>query len=413
MTIQRTMPPAAAPLRWRDLWNGLIGVFRGERYLRKFEDEIKAYFEVKHVFPISSGKAALFLILRSLKSLSPEKHEVLIPAYTCFSVPSAVVKAGLKLALCEIDRSTLNLDPKLLESVIKNDTLCVVPAHLFGNPSEMNEINRIAKAKDIFVVEDAAQAMGGLYQGRKLGTLADVGFFSLGRGKNITCGSGGIIVTNSDRIASCIKESYSEIEKPAFYEVLKELLKALAMKIFIHPMLYWLPSKLSFLRLGETLFYKDFPIMRLSGVQAGILRNWRERLEESTHIHLERTALFSKELQLFRAKDGMTPYLRLPIIAETRELKEKVIGRSREQGMGISTMYPTPINEIKEIRNRLNGREFASAKFVAERLFTLPTHHFVEERDVRRISALLNEEPFGQSFGRSREPGYPRADKNG
>ena len=99
MNIQRTIPPAAAPIELKSLLHGLSGIFMGYKYRGKIEGEIKRYFGVKHVFLASSGKAALAVILLALKSLS-NKKEVLISAYTCFSVPSAIVKAGLKVSLC-------------------------------------------------------------------------------------------------------------------------------------------------------------------------------------------------------------------------------------------------------------------------------------------------------------------------
>ena len=76
-----------------------------------------------------------------------------------------------------------------------DETLCVLAIHLFGIPANLDRIKKLCRKKDIFIVEDAAQAMGGEYKGGMLGTIGDVGFYSLGRGKNITCGSGGIIVT--------------------------------------------------------------------------------------------------------------------------------------------------------------------------------------------------------------------------
>jgi dTDP-4-amino-4,6-dideoxygalactose transaminase len=103
MKIQHTIPPAASPVNLNDLLHGLVGVFSGKKYLKKLEEELKDYFNVRHVFLVSSGKAALTIILRALKSLAPEKNEVLIPAYTCYSVPSSIVKADLKTSLCDIE----------------------------------------------------------------------------------------------------------------------------------------------------------------------------------------------------------------------------------------------------------------------------------------------------------------------
>lgn len=114
MKIQRRIPPATAPLFWKDLGHSLVGIFSGQRSHERLKAEVREYFGVRYVFLVSSGKAALTLILLALKAVSP-KEEVLIPAYTCFSVPSSIVKAGLKVALCDIDPSPWNLSKNLFK----------------------------------------------------------------------------------------------------------------------------------------------------------------------------------------------------------------------------------------------------------------------------------------------------------
>ena len=161
MKIRRIIPPAAAPVDLKALFYGVAGFFNEEEYLKRLEREVRDYFNVKHVFLVSSGKAALTVILNALKSLSPERDEVLIPAYTCFSVPSAIKKAGLKVALCDIDTKTFDFQQGLLKKAINKKTLCVMPNHLFGIPSDVKGIIDVCKGKGIFVLEDAAQAMGG------------------------------------------------------------------------------------------------------------------------------------------------------------------------------------------------------------------------------------------------------------
>ncbi|MCG3116105.1 MAG: DegT/DnrJ/EryC1/StrS family aminotransferase [Candidatus Manganitrophus sp. SA1] len=398
MKIQRTIPPAAAPLDWRDLGRGVTGLFSNRVSARRVEAEMKAYFGVKHLFLVSSGKAALTLILLALKSLSP-KREVVIPAYTCFSVPSAVVKAGLDVALCDLDASTFDFDYRLLESAVNEKTLCVIPSHLFGIPSEMDRVNTICREKGVYVVEDAAQAMGGAYKGGKLGTLGDVGFFSLGRGKNITCGSGGIIVTNSDLIAEAIRRHDHGLEAPQMGETLGELLQLILMALFIRPVFYWFPAGLPFLKLGETFFHRDFPVKRLSGAKVGLLRNWRERLERSNQKRAETAAYFREHLQLKTSKKENIPYLRLPILMNRREERDRLYALSRKQGYGLSLMYPAPINEIEEIKDDFKGSDFPVAKKMAETLLALPTHPYLSERDKREICALLARESPSQDLG--------------
>src|SRR6266850_4621412 len=110
MRIGRTLPPAATPIGVRAIVSGVCGIFRGRRELDRFRSELKEYFGVKHCFLVSSGKAAFTLILLALKELFPHRDDVLIPAFTCYSVPSSVVRAGLRIRLCDLRPDSLDLD---------------------------------------------------------------------------------------------------------------------------------------------------------------------------------------------------------------------------------------------------------------------------------------------------------------
>lgn len=390
MKIQRTIPPSAPPLRLVNFSHSLRGLFGGHNYLKELENSLREHFGAKHIFLVSSGKAALTLILEAIKALSPEKQKVLIPAYTCFSVPSAIVKAGLDVSLCDIDPPTLDFDYCQLEKAIDNSTLCVIPSHLFGIPSDMDRVIALAKAKGVYIVEDAAQAMGGSYNGRLLGGIGDVGFFSLGRGKNISCGSGGIIITNSDMIASEIYNRYTLLQTITRAESLRTLLGLALMAIFIHPMLYWFPAGLSFLGLGQTVFHKDFPIKKLSDSKAGLLKNWRSLLEQSNLTRKETAAWFIKKMQLNSSYSDAIPYLRLPLLLDSREERDRLFALSQRSGLGLSPMYPTSVNTIEEIQEMVIDQTFPAAATVADRLLTIPTHHLLSEEDKMRILNVLN-----------------------
>src|SRR5439155_14221538 len=128
------------------------------------------------------------------------------------------------------------------------------------------------------------QAMGVESQGRCLGTIGDVGIFSLGRGKNITCGSGGIIVSNSDQMAEAIGQQYRRLAVPRLFEALKGFAQVALMAAFVRPRLYWIPAAMPFLKLGQTIFPKDVKLKRLSGMNAGTLHNWRHHLMRSNRV---------------------------------------------------------------------------------------------------------------------------------
>jgi len=390
MKIGRTVPPAAAPLGWRDLCHGVAGALSPNGSLRAREDEIRREFGVPHVFLVSSGAAALTLALTALKTISP-RREVVIPAYTCFSVPAAILKAGLRPVLCDINPSTFDFDHVLLERAVGKDTLCVIAHHLFGVPSDVQRTRAFCRARGIFVIEDAAQAMGVMADGRKLGTVGDVGIFSLGRGKNITCGSGGVVVTSRDDIAAALAPRYKTLPSPTWLESSKDLVRLFVLTIFIRPRLYWIPASLPFLRLGETVFPKDVVVRRLSGFKAGLLRRWQTHLAQSNQIRSKTAGYFGKRIPGRPGSDGSHPYLRLPIFAATPHEKQRLYASSQTRGLGLSVAYPTPVSDIPEVRAAIDGRQFPAARRVAASLLTVPTHHWLTPRDKQAIAELCRD----------------------
>ena len=390
MRVRRTLPPAAVPLGFQDIWNGFKGFLAGRQYVQELERDIREYFGVKHVFLTSSGKASLYPILKTLKSLRPERSDVLIPAYTCFSVPSAIVAAGLNVALCDIDKKSFDFDRKSLCKKITENTLCVIPDHLFGIPSRLDDLIGICRKKDVFVLEDAAQAMGGKSGGRFLGTVGDAGFFSLGRGKAVTCGSGGIIVTNSDGIGAAIKKEYDRIHYPSRAETLIEWVKAILLNIFIRPCLYWVPASMPFLKLGSTLYDTNFPVRRLSSMQAGLFVRWRPRLAKAMSIRKDQAGQLNRRLNIIEPSYlSAIAYVRFPVILDSGERKKLISQAAEQRGLGITRMYTAAVNEIPQIAHHFSGLDFPSARFVADRLITLPLHQYVNDRDRDEIVRLV------------------------
>ena len=390
MRIGRTVPPAAAPLGWNDIGHGIRAALRPDAAIRALEDDFRRAFGVRGVFTVSSGTAALTLALKALGSGSP-RRDVVMPAFTCFSVPAAVIAANLRPVLCDIDPATFDFDHARLAQTVNRQTLCVVAHHLFGVPAAIDRIRAICGPHGALVVEDAAQAMGVEVGGRRLGTLGDVGIFSLGRGKNITCGSGGIAVTDDPGIASALAREHARLRPPSPLEQLAEFARIVTMTIFIRPSLYWIPAALPWLGLGRTIFPKQIALRRLAGMQAGLLRNWRRRLADSNRVRAATASYFSRRLHVGPASAGSHPLLRLPIVAASADEKARLCRLAARRGLGVSIGYPTPVNEIPEIRSAFAGQRFPSARRVAERLLTLPTHHWVSDHDKEAIAELCRD----------------------
>lgn len=384
MRIRKTTPPAAAPIGFQDLLSGLRGCLEPgvvERRRMEFRD----YFGTEHVFFLSSGKAALFLILSALKK-SGNRRKVIIPAYTCFSVPSAVRKAGLDIVPCDILPETLDFDPAQLGRLCDDNTLCVVPTHLFGIPSDVPRVREIAGKNGAYVVEDAAQAMGVSRDGKKPGTAGDVGFFSFGRGKNVTCGSGGMIVTSSSSIAGKIRTLCDSLGRETIGESARTFFGTCFMRIFLSPSLYWFPRGLPFLKLGETEYHEDFPVFRIGRLKAGLLKGWKERLERSNDARKAATRRYIETLGLKKEGgiySGETPCLRFPVYL--RDLPGKETACESFGHLGISPMYPAPVHRIREIQDRFGGSTYPSAEKIVSTLVTLPTHPLVSESACNRL----------------------------
>ncbi|GAB7026164.1 DegT/DnrJ/EryC1/StrS family aminotransferase [Geotalea toluenoxydans] len=398
MRIGRSIPPAAAPISLVDLLNGIRGLFNGQREIERFENELKEYFGVKHCFLVSSGKAALTVILEALKELSPGREEVVIPAYTCYSVPAAVIRAGLKIRLCDIDAGNLGFDCSKLASLLeKRRTLCLVPTYLYGLPCQMERIKGMARDWGTLVVEDAAQAMGSEVDGIKLGCVGDVSFFSLGRGKALSTVEGGIIITDRDDIA---RPLHRQVEKLPPYSLARNMMlivHALALFLFLRPSLFWLPKSIPSLGLGKTVFDPGFDLYGMSPFQAGLAGKWGmkiSRFRMARRQLVNRWQALTNAHRFFRGltgQDSSADLIRFPVSIADESFKEKVLNESERSGLGIMGGYPASVNRIEEIAHLFHGETYPAAEKAARELVTFPVHPLITSRDAVTIEKFVKE----------------------
>ncbi|MBP9837339.1 MAG: DegT/DnrJ/EryC1/StrS family aminotransferase [Proteobacteria bacterium] len=170
----------------------------------KFEEQIGKYCHAKYAIGVSSGTDALLLSLMALEIKSGD--EVITSPYTFFATAGSITRAGAKPVFVDIDPVSYNLDVNKLEAAITPRTKAIMPVHLYGQCSEMDEINAIAKKYNLAVVEDAAQAIGAKYKGKIAGELGTVGCFSFFPSKNLGCfGDAGLVTTNDEKLAYQLK----------------------------------------------------------------------------------------------------------------------------------------------------------------------------------------------------------------
>lgn len=171
---------------------------------RTFEKHFSEYCGCGYCIGTGNGLDALTIILLAYKELGimAEGDEVIVPANTYIATILAIINAGLKPVMCEPDIHTCNIDPDKIENLITERTRAIMAVHLYGLAAEMDRINAIARKYSLKVIEDAAQAHGALYNGKRTGNLGDAAGFSFYPGKNLgALGDGGAITTNDSRLA--------------------------------------------------------------------------------------------------------------------------------------------------------------------------------------------------------------------
>ena len=172
--------------------------------VEQFEAEFADYSETAHCVGISSGTSALSLVLRAA-GIGPG-DEVIVPAHTFIASALGAVHAGATPVLCEVDPATGLIDPEAARAAITSRTAAIVAVHLYGQMCDMDPINEIAKSHGLFVLEDAAQAHGALYKGRRAGSLGAAGAFSFYPSKNLgALGDGGAVCTGDDELAARLR----------------------------------------------------------------------------------------------------------------------------------------------------------------------------------------------------------------
>ena len=169
------------------------------RYIKDFEEQFSRYCGVRFGVATTSGTTALHLAFAALGI--GKGDEVIMPTFNIASTAFAALYCGARPVFVDSQKDTWNIDPQRIERVITRRTKAIVPVHIYGHPCDMDAIMRIARKHKLIVIEDAAEAHGAEYRGWKVGGIGDVGCFSFYGNKIITCGEGGMVVTDNKKWA--------------------------------------------------------------------------------------------------------------------------------------------------------------------------------------------------------------------
>lgn len=394
----RYVPPAGSPIRPGDLVAWTKQLFSNRDARADLCAALQTQLGVRHCHLISTGRAALTVILKSMRRLSPQRDVVIVPSYTCFSVPASVIKAGLTPRIVDVDPATLDYDWFQLDLAIDRRVLAVIATNLYGLPSDLPRLSLLVREAGVFLIDDAAQALGGAVGGRPCGTWGEAGLYSFDKGKNVSAIEGGVIVTGSEELNVAIDAELESVRRSATTRVAGSLIKLAAYVAFMPPSRYWIPNGIPQLRLGTTPFDVTFSLEAYSRTLAALALTMLDRLGEFTAHRRRAAGILTARLEQFpeltlpRPGERAEPvYLRFPVLLADGEARRQALKALNAAGIGATGSYPTSIADIPALRGvTADARApLTGGRSVASTILTLPTHPHVSDVDLERIADIL------------------------
>ncbi|OYU70474.1 MAG: aminotransferase DegT [Alphaproteobacteria bacterium PA2] len=332
------------------------------RFIADFEAAFAEFCGVKHAIAVNNGTTALHLALVAL-DLGPG-DEVLVPDLTYIASANAVRYCGATPVFVDNDPRTFNLDPDLLEAKITPRTKGIIPVHLYGHPVDMDPVMEVARRHNLFVLEDAAEAVGATYKGRRVGGIGDCATFSFFGNKIITTGEGGMVTTNNDVLAQKLRLYRSQGMDPTRR--------------------YWFPV------VGYNY--------RMTNIAAAIGLAQMERIED--HLAMRQRVAAGYQDRLARYSDILTlpvsenwaghVYWMYTVLINQPDLKSRDMVIETLDQAGIESrpiFYPM---HVMPPYAELEG-DYPNADWCSERGINLPTHGGLSEADLDRVVSVLIE----------------------
>ncbi len=334
-------------------------------YVERFESSFAKYCGCDYGVACNSGTTALHLALASLGIENGD--EVIIPTFTMIATPNAVTYTGARSVLVDSELDTWNIDVSIIESKITPKTKAIMPVHTYGHPVDMDPVNELARKHGLKVIEDAAEAHGAEYKGRRTGSLSDVGCFSFYANKIITTGEGGMIVTNDKEIAEKAK---------------------------------WLRAH-AFGRGGKHFYHEAVGFgYRFSGLQAAFGLAQLERIDEFVSNRRKNARLYNSLLSVLGNKISLPPeapwakniYWMYSILIENSFgiSRQELMDRLATKGVESRTFfYPVHVQPIYSAQHA--AEEFPVADELSKKGINLPSSNSMTEEEVRYVCKCIVE----------------------
>lgn len=334
--------------------------FAGGPEVEAFEQDFAAYCGTSEAVGVGSGTAALEIVLRAL-GVTPH-DEIILPANTFIATAEAVALAGAKPVLVDVDPHTANMDPEKFADAITSHTRAVIPVHLFGQPAHMTDIAAIAKERGLFILEDASQAQGATWEGRRTGSLGHAAAFSFYPSKNLgACGEAGAVTTDNPELAERVRMIRDHGSQRKYHHEL--------------------------LGMNERM---DGLQGALLAVKLRYLDEWNDRRRERADQY--RQLLADHDISTITELPQAHGVEHLFVVRLPESQRDAVAEALKERGIGTGVHYPLPIH-LQPAFAELPYHEgaFPVSEQLAREMLSLPMHPYLTSDEVSYVVQSLVE----------------------
>lgn len=333
--------------------------FAGGPFVKEFEDAFAQYCQCTQCVGVGSGTDALWMALLGL-GVGPG-DEVITVTNTFIATAEAITYCGAKPVFVDIEEETCNMDPNLIEAVITPNTKAIIPVHLFGQMADMDPIMQIAQKHKLYVIEDASQAHGAEYKGKRAGSIADAGCFSFYPGKNLGAyGEAGAVVTNNEDLANNMRMLRDHGQSKKYH----------------HAMVGW--------------------NCRMDGFQGAVLNIKLKHLDGWTESRRKNASIYNRGLAgadgcilPYEADVSKHVYHIYPIRVQNRDAMMQSLG---EKGIASGIHYPVPLH-LTEAYASLGYKkgDFPVAEKVADELVSLPMFPELKQEQIELVCSEVKQ----------------------
>ena len=365
-----------------------------DSYVIKLEEKLSSMFDRKYVVLTGRATTAIFV---GLKSLRLKNKSTILPSTVCPDPLYAVLYNNLKPIFCDVNLFDYNMNVDSLSEIISSKTGAIIPVHLFGQPADMDQIMQLAKDFHAYIIEDAAQALGGKYKGKKVGSMGDLSILSFR--KIMDTGGGGAILTDDKKIAEeCRKIMKVMPQPPNFREEMYDYYK----RIF-----YAAQDLLKITGKAKSIFdlmphiFKEMYIYKIREKWAEIVYDELDNLDKIIEIRNENARKFRT---LLRHPDIIHPRSKFDSVIFKYSIlvkggqRRKIVESLRKHGLHVSMLY-TPLHRLFSVDMEQNSR-LKNADYIGERILNFWVAPSVRDDYIKKVATIVLGILHGQSSKR-------------